>query len=277
MAITAVAAIAGAGAVGAGIATAAVVGYVAVAVTVVGFVTKSETLMKIGGGLGVGAGAAGLMGAGEAGAASSAASSTTTAGDMAASANLSDAQVAGNTVTQAGGAPGAGAATSANLGDAQLAGNNAAQVSAASQSVAPTVAGQMAQPVASASGAAPLGNVGTSGSSLVDAAKQTTMATGSDALNQTVAKTAATGSSTLQSGSSFFDNLLKAANTPNGALAIGQRASGLISGVGTGASNYLAADKRQKWEQSQLDYRRNNLNSQPTISYNSELTKARTT
>lgn len=266
MAITAVAAIAGAAATAAGV-TATTLAMISVGVTAVGLVTKSKALMKIGGGLGLGAMAANFVGL---------------AGTPAAAAAETAAASSGATGFAEGGEVAANAAANASVAEAAPIAANAQQIAATApiDEMAGTLQAPMDAPasglVDNAARAAPATPAAASGPAPIEA--RTTPA--ADAFGRSAeglgpkpiadaagVKPIANAMPELERSSSWFDKMGQFWNqqTPTGKLAIGQAASGLVGGVGQGALRYMAASDDREWQQQQIDQRRRDRGFVPSL------------
>lgn len=281
----AVAAVAGAGAVGAGVVTASTLAMISVGVTAVGMVTKSKTLMKIGGGLGLGSAGAAMMGLG-----SSAAGAALGAEGMAAIDGANIADVAGTAgagqsaavapaAVPTTGLPESGALDVAADGSPMLAEpappsraqgvvEPARSTPSGMESAAPEQAGFQAQPAPTAPSApqgpavAPTTDAGVT-KSVADAGVKAT------GIKDTQA--ALDGYKKLQDGKSFFgsfgDSLGKMWNglDASGKLAVGQTAAGLVKGVGEGAFAYMGKDDERKYQDRLQEEKRARLSQVPTL------------
>lgn len=274
MAITAVAAIAGAASVGTTIAgitiTASTLAMVSVGVTVVGMVTKSKTLMKIGGGLGLGAMGASMLGLGQsaaANAAQAAVSAESAAANEAAQASANAAWSQGGAAEVAGMAQDAANASWAQGGAAEVAASQPQGIADAMAGTDPSaprgfIESNMAE-AGTASQAAPASQqAATAADASAGASSQYGLASPKPSLGlqmkPTVDASQLPGMNTLERGSTWFDKIGEFWNglDKSGKLAVGQAASGLVSGIGQGALRYMAADEQRKFEQQQINQRR---------------------
>lgn len=219
----AVAAIASAGAVSAGVATISTIAMIGVGLSVVGMVTGNATLTKIGAGMGLGGAGAGLAGLGAASTEVGASMASTAATESATSGGLSAAEGA------------AAAGTPATIG-----------MSAATPAVhgmgGQTAAGMMTQaaaPTAPALGAG-MADVATAGTGLG------TESLGSMGLASNLPQITPTAMAGLEPASSWFDKIgsLWSGLDSGGKSAVAQAGMGLVSGVGKGIMQSMSdADK----------------------------------
>jgi hypothetical protein len=262
MAITAVAAIAGASGVAGGFVAAQTLAMIAVGATAIGAVTKSKTLMKIGGGLGL-AGAAGMfmgLGAGASEAASIAAAengimdSTVGAGGASEAASIAAAE---NGILRSPAGAGDAAEAAANMAPAEPVARSMTAPGMVENVMQPGVAPQQggsAQPVAASTPVEPIR------SSTVTPQTQPTVNAQAikpvEGVGAAPVKNAAMGG--FEDPGSFLGKFGKLWNeqTPTGKLAIGQVASGLIGGIGQGALGYMGNKETRDWQQQQIDQRR---------------------
>lgn len=271
MAITAVAAIAGAASVGTTIAgitiTASTLAMVSVGVTVVGMVTKSKTLMKIGGGLGLGAMGASMLGLGQsaaANAAQAAVSAESAAANEAAQASANAAWSQGGAAEVAGMAQDAANASWAQGGAAEVAASQPQGIADAMAGTDPSaprgfIESNMAE-AGTASQAAPASQqAATAADASAGASSQYGLASPKPSLGlqmkPTVDASQLPGMNTLERGSTWFGKFWNGLDQSE-KLAVGQAASGLVSGIGQGALRYMAADEQRKFEQQQINQRR---------------------
>lgn len=266
MAITAVAAIAGGAAVGAGAVAASTLAMISVGVTAVGMVTKSKTLMKIGGGLGLGSAAAGMLGLGES--AVAAVSAESAAANEAAQLSANAAWAQGGAAEAAG--VGGAAQDVANASFAQAGAQEVAGgVTASSLEAGAAPAVEAAAPrglVESAAGAQPTGPSTASpvAGSAPQAASTASPAQASTGIgprpiaDASAVKPTVNAMPSLERGSAWFDKIGEFWNglDKSGKLAVGQTAAGLVSGVGQGAMQYMAAADQREFQQQQINQRR---------------------
>ena len=275
MAIMAVAAVAGASAVGAGVVAASTLAMISVGVTAVGIVTKSKLLVKIGGGLGMGSAAAGMMGLGQS-AAANAAEAAYQGAEGAASWSQAGAQEV---------AAGAGASALENSAPAVIDAATTPATTGVVEAMAPAEVGKSVaqaplsqtpvdapKPVASPDPAAstptpptslPPGRSDTAGGLPAQPARPEFGLK----MPSAVEPSKIPALSTLKRGDDFFGSIGQFwdSQSPSGKLAIGQTASGLISGIGSGAARYMGAKEDRAWQQSQIDRRRRDLSAVPDL------------
>lgn len=263
MAITAVAAIAGGAAVSAGVVAASTLAMISVGVTAVGMVTKSKTLTKIGAGLGLGSAAAGMLGLGE--------SAVATVSAESAAAN-STAQLQANAAwAQGGAAEAAGAAQDvANASFAQAGAQEVGQgvtASALESGAAPAVEAATPRGIVDSAVAAQPASASTAPvapSSAPQAASTASSASSSTGIgprpitDASAVKPTVDAMPALERGSTWFDKIGEFWNglDKSGKLAVGQAASGLVSGIGQGAMQYMAAADQREFQQQQINQRR---------------------
>jgi hypothetical protein len=297
MAITGAAAIVGIGATAAGV-SATVVAVAGLAITAVGMITGNKVLSKIGGGIGLGGTAAGLYNAATAATTTvaDAAAQAPTVADAAgaggqaagnvAESNLAAAtsgavdsgsgvissaldsgaagvQTAAEAATTGSGAPlgfgGTGGVTSVapvdaalNTGAATDVGTSLASQSPAQQAIQGSLANTNPANVNPA-------NVNAANVNPANAASAASTSTPGD-LMSTYTGMSANGGTGLQSSSSWWNSVDKWWQhlSPTGQLAVGQTAAGLVSGIGKGALDMMAAGKQgeatdvQKWEMANM-------------------------
>lgn len=256
MAIMAAAAIVGGGAVAAGVA-ATTIAMVGIAVTVVGVIAESESLMKIGAGLGLGGGAASMMGLGQSAAQAAAPSIATEGTNLAIDGGLS---VAGEQAAQA-------ASMNVNLtGSPQLAAASAPGPSAAAISSAP------AAPIPTKAAAATSAWSGQAATELPKAANwyeankfvgtrlqnadQHFGAIANTRVPAPIAQVKAApppspSKGIMDSIGSFWNGL-----DTSGKLAVGQMGMGLLQGVGEGMMASRAGDAQADLIREQRDFQR---------------------
>jgi hypothetical protein len=275
VAVMAVAAVAGAAAVGSGVIAATTLAMVSIGVTAVGLVTKSKTLMAIGGGLGLGSAAASLMGLGQ--------SAVGQAGLQAIDgANIADVTAAASGTPEA--------ATLSGMEGVQAGAERAAMPPVASRAAVPSsplnpfeaplevaprsapVAPSAPPAPAAAAATPPVDTAARSGGLVADAVRpppatsSAPVAPGSTRpvvpagqVNQTV-----NAGQTLEAGQSWFGRFWGGLDS-SGRLAAAQTASGLISGVGQGAGTYMQQRDRNAFEQQQIDQRRRDRGYIPSL------------
>lgn len=278
MAISAGAAIIGGGLVAAEVVAAATLMYVGMAASVVGMLTKEPTLTKIGTGLGLAGGVASLTGVGASGsgaagaelaAEASGAPATTEAlsqtpavtgaaapAEIVQSQNLADAGVSSG-ASMAGGATaeGASVATTPLAGTADLAGGAGGLVeSTAGMAGTDPIGGYAINDITPMIGemanAPQIGLQGSAAPGLQSAGAWMGPSAGDIPAASYVQGGALDGATKgmWSSITDWFGNL-----SPSGKLAVGQTASGLVSGVGKGVFDYSAAQERNALEQQRLD------------------------
>lgn len=266
MAISAVAAVVGAAAVGTATVAASTLAMISVGVTAVGIATKSKTLMKIGGGLGLGSAAAGMLGLGESAVASVAAESAV--------ANEAAQQAANAAWAQGGAAEAAGvggaAQEVANASFAQAGAQEVGQgvtASALESGAAPAVEAATPRGIVDSAVAAQPASASTAPvapSSAPQAASTASSASSSTGIgprpitNASAVKPTVDAMPALERGSAWFDKIGEFWNglDKSGKLAVGQAASGLVSGIGQGAMQYMAAADQREFQQQQINQRR---------------------
>lgn len=274
MAIMAGAAIVGGMSVGTTVAgiviTAEIVGMVALGATVIGAVTGNKTLSKIGGGLGLGAGVAGLL---------------ETAGTTAAKEGAETALV--DQAMQEGGEQAAEQGSIQQMldgdeavlppGETATPGTvEATQGPAASEGLVDRAMGpyqesavQQSQGVPSAADEA-LGKAQTVGKT-VDTSTPFKSEYGFDLSGKTATGTTSTGA--LKTSDSWFGDTFKGISDWWGnldakeKLAAAQMGSGLVQGIGGGVGNYMTNERKMQFEEEARDYRRANLANVPAIGY----------
>jgi len=287
MGFMALAAVASAGAVSAGVA-ASTIAMVSLGVTAVGIATKNKALVKIGGGLGLGGAAASLMGLGASEAAQAAANSSWAEGgaaEVAGGGGASALENGGQGLAQSAavgpaasaappttGLPESGSLDVLPDGSPNLPGSqvtepikqpglveSARTVRPGLESAAPEQAGYSAQPApaaqpAQSSGVAPTTDAGA------------TKAPASAGVKDPSIRLPG-----MQDGKSFFGNLTKSIGETwkgldaSGKLAVGQTAAGLVKGVGEGAFAYMGKDDERKYQDRLQEERRARLSQVPTL------------
>jgi len=283
VAIMAVGAIVGAGAVTAGVA-ASTVALVSIGVTVVGMVTKSKELTKLGAGLGVGSAAASFLGLGSSAAA-------TTAAETAAAASVEAAAEGGNIAANAAADAAAQSAAEAAVqsAPAQVGASGIEPASQAMTGVPDVAPSSLAPPAAPASPAA------APASAPIDSASQTMTGVPDVAPSGTIAEPAKVdyglveGASrgqgirppadamsvkpttnampTLERGSTWFDRISRAWTNlgDKGQAAVLTVGGQMISGVGQGLIGSMAKQDERDFYQRQLDERRARLAGVPNL------------
>jgi hypothetical protein len=283
MGFMALAAVASAGAVSAGVA-ASTIAMVSLGVTAVGIATKNKALVKIGGGLGLGSAAASMMGLGASEAAQVAANSSWAEGgaaEVAGGGGASALENGGQGLAQSAAAGPAMPATppttglpesgsldvlpdgSPNLPAPQVTEpiksqgliESARTVRPGLESAAPEQAGYSAQPAPAAqptqsSGVAPTTDAGATKAAVSAGVKDTGVAM-----------------TKLQDGKSWFDSLGETWKglDASGKLAVGQTAAGLVKGVGEGAFAYMGKDDERKYQDRLQAEKRARLSKVPSL------------
>lgn len=266
MGIMAAAALAGGGAVLAGVAV-ETLGMIAIGATVVGVATGNKTLTKIGAGLGLGSFVAGPqmlnLGAKTVSAGTAAAGQAGT--PLADAATVTgDASMLGDTASAATGAlPEASGAVNYGLTSSAAPASGVPQTSMTGKML-----GQGLQGGTSLTGVAstPLAEGGISAWADAGVSASGTVKATWYAANSSVVPA-------LQSSSGFwggFKDWFNKLDSP-GKLAVGQMGAGLIKGVGEGIAASEAEDRKYGYLENERDWRRNNLNYQPNFNFSAGL------
>lgn len=236
---------------------------ISVGVTAVGIATKSKTLMKIGGGLGLGSAAAGMLGLGESAVASVAAESAVANEAAQQAANAAWAQGGAAEAAGVGGA--AQEVANASFGQAGI--NEVGQgvtASALEAGAAPAVeaaaprglveSAAAAQP-ASSSTASPVAGSAPQAASTASPAPASTGIGPRPIADASTTKGIVDPLKSLKNGAEWFKEMWSGLDS-SGKLAVGQTASGLVSGIGQGAMQYMAASDQREFQQQQINQRR---------------------
>lgn len=263
MGIMAAAALAGGGAVFAGVAV-ETLGMIAIGATVVGVATGNKTLTKIGAGLGLGSFVAGpqMLDLGARTAAAGTAGANQAATPLAnATTATGDASMLGDAAT--GALPEASGAVNYGLTSSAAPASGVAQTSMTGKML-----GQGLQGGTSLTGVAstPLAEGGISAWADAGVSASGTVKATWYAANSSVAPA-------LQSSSGFwggFKDWFNKLDSP-GKLAVGQMGAGLIKGVGEGIAASEAEDRKYGYLENERDWRRNNLNYQPNFNFSAGL------
>lgn len=262
MGITAAAAIGGYAATGTAIAgvtvTASMVTWVGVGLTVVGALTKNENLIKIGAGLGLGSQASEIYKSLSSAATEKTAEST--AGQLARGVEPQTAVEVARDTGMSSTAETLANSASPGLADSAegLIANEAASTAApaVSQAVEP-LAQNTSKGILEAAGlgkATPLSSVAPGTSSLSADASAFTF--GGVPVKPAVGEPMGWGAKMT----AWFDGL-----KPEGKLAVGQTAAGVVSGVGKAAGQYMDTSRRMDWEREQQARRARNLAGVPSL------------